>query len=128
MDPLSELDLHVFRERARTFCGSVKVSLDKLKHEETADPVRQPDESNIGRLVEIFERERCWPLDPENHIPALVPLSARSEVPQGNGDYPNFNPGQPLVYLHGYHRVEAARRFFTNTPGWWVVDLYSDGL
>jgi len=77
-------------------------------------------------------------LEPEHYVPALI---SRQSLPAGispgtcanalftkeNGEPPTFYPEQPLVYLQGMHRLEAARRFWTKTEWWWIVNLYSDG-
>jgi hypothetical protein len=126
MEGHSDQDLHVFREQARTFCGSFKVDLDKLQHEEP--PARQPDEKNIKRMVGVYQSEGCWPLWSENHIPALISQSIRPNDTHERGiDFGYFIPREPLIYLTGYHRIEAAR-IFLKTSRWWIVDLYLDGL
>jgi hypothetical protein len=45
-----------------------------------------------------------------------------------NNDFQLFNPDHPLTFLHGRHRIKAARKFFTGNDRWWIADLYSDGL
>jgi hypothetical protein len=37
MEGLSATDLQIFREKSRAFIGSVKIPLDKLRHEELLD-------------------------------------------------------------------------------------------
>lgn len=127
METFSSLDLQVFREKSRAFCGSFKVPLDKLRAEDVPENPRQTDQSNIARLVDVFEKEGCWPLDPENHVEVLVSQQAlEEEAPSKIGDFPYFNPSSPLEYLSGHHRIEAARRFLTGRDRWWIADLYLD--
>ena len=128
MDSLTSNDLQIFREKSRTFCGSVKVPLDKICHEERPNNLRQFNKKNVTKLIDSFRSEDCLRLDPEHHVPALIP---RSAAPQGlrlGGEPPHFDPEHPVICLHGRHRLEAARKFFTGTENrWWVVDLYSRG-
>ena len=139
MDSLSNIDLFVFREKSRTFCGSVKVCLDKLQPEPPPLNRRQLDEKNILALVRRFGSEGCLRHDPDFYVPALISRqSLPSDVsprnngssffPQENGEPPDFHPAEPLVYLQGRHRLEAARRFWDRTERWWIVNLYSDGM
>jgi Protein of unknown function (DUF3723) len=129
MDSLSAKDLQIFREKARSFCGSVKIPLDKLQHEELPDNPRQLDEKNVARLLDVFHKEECQRREPDNHVPALISRSTLPEIPvRADGDLPLFNPDQPLIYLDGSHRLKAAGKFFTGNDRWWVVDLYSDGM
>ncbi|KAL2047106.1 hypothetical protein N7G274_001125 [Stereocaulon virgatum] len=129
MDNLSSNDLQIFREKSRTFCGSVKIPLDKICHEELPNNPRQFNEKNVTTLLDFFRSEGCLRLDPEHYVPALI---SRSAVPRGlhpGGEPPRFNPEHPVVCLHGRHRLEAARKFFTGHENrWWVVDLYSRDL
>lgn len=128
MDNLSSNDLQIFREKSRTFCGSVKIPLDKICHEELPNNPRQFNEKNVTTLLDFFRSEGCLRLDPEHYVPALI---SRSAVPRGlhpGGEPPRFNPEHPVVCLHGRHRLEAARKIFTGDEDrWWVVDLYSRG-
>ena len=128
MNNLTSRDLQISREKSRTFCGSVKIPLDKICHEELPNNTRQFNEKNVTTLLGFFRSEGCLRLDPEHHVPALV---SRSAVPQGvtpGGEPPRFDPEYPVVCLHGRHRLEAARKFLVgNEDRWWVVDLYSRG-
>ncbi len=129
MDSLSAKDLQIFREKSRTFCGSVKIPLDKLQHEELPENPRQFDKKNVARLLDDFRREGCQRREPDNHVPVLI---SRSALPEGllrvSDDFQLFQPEHPLTYLDGRHRLEAARKFFTDRNSrWWIADLYSDG-
>jgi len=128
MENLSSNDLQIFREKSRTFCGSVKIPLDKICHEELPNNPRQFNKKDVTTLLDFFRSEDCLRLDPEHYVPALI---SRSAVPRGlhpGGEPPRFNPEHPVVCLHGRHRLEAARKFFTGDENrWWVVDLYSRG-
>lgn len=125
---LTAKDLQIFREKARAFCGSVKIPLDKLQPEALPENPRQFDEENAKRLLRIF-REDCQRWEPDNHVPVLISRSTLPEHQLGAGDNLQLlNPEYPLTYLHGRHRLEAASRFFTGNDRWWIADLYSDGM
>lgn len=128
MDGLSKKDIQIFREKSRAFCGSVKIPLDKLQHEEIPDNPRQCDEKNITRLVDVFSRDGCYRLEPYNRVPALIPRSALPARDFHTGENLElFDPKWPLVFLHGQHRIEAAKRFLPGNDRWWTVDLFADG-
>jgi hypothetical protein len=131
MEGLSATDLQIFREKSRAFIGSVKIPLDKLRNEELPDNPRQLDEKNVTRLLGIFQSPKggCQRRDSDNHVPVLIPRSALPSRPLGvDNDFQLFNPDHPLTFLHGRHRIEAARKLFTGNNRWWIADLYSDGL
>jgi hypothetical protein len=134
MENLSAKDLQVFREKSRTFCGSFRIPLDKLEHEQLPNNPRQRDSKNVARLLDVFRAEGCQPREPENHVPALISYSALPQASRPGGlggsvfeEPQRFIPEYPLRVLHGRHRLEAARRFLKGADRWWVVDLYSDG-
>ena len=128
IDNLLSNDLQIFREKSRTFYGSVKIPLDKICHKVLPNNPRQFNKKDVTTLLDFFHSEGCLRLDPEHHVPALI---SRSAVPRGlhpGGEPPRFNPEHPVICLHGRHRLEAARNFFTGDEDrWWVVDLYSRG-
>ena len=129
MENLSTRDLQVFREKSRSFYGSFKIPLEKLRHENLPENPRQFDEKNVERLVNVFKKEGCQRREAENHVPALISRPEISSVPpRAEEDLPSYNPSNPLVFLHGRHRLEAAQRFLREQDRWWVVDLYIDGL
>ena len=113
MDNVSSNDLQIFREKSRTFCGSVKIPLDKICYEELPNNPRQFNEKNITILLGFFRSDGCLRLDPEYYVPALI---SRSALPRGLylGVEPlYFYPEHPIVCLYGRYRLEAARRFLT---------------
>ena len=68
------------------------------------------------RLAKIFEKD-CDRLDPDNHVPVLIPRSAITEetltcLRIRTGNYPLFDPDNILPFLEGRHHIEAARRVF----------------
>lgn len=127
MEGLSATDLQIFREKSRAFLGSVKIPLEKLRHEELPDNPRQLDDENVERLVNVFHDEGCQPRESDNHVPTLIPRSAVPLLRVGD-DFQLFDPDHALTYLNGRHRIEAGRKFLTGNSKWWVADLYSDGL
>ena len=131
MENITSNDLQIFREKSRTFCGSFKIPLSKLKHEDIPDNPRQLDPRNVANLLEKFVLEDCNRLDPEHYVSALI---RRADLPQGSQTKDNpfkepqhFDPQYPLLCVHGKHRLEAARQFLAGDEEWWVADLYSDG-
>ena len=134
METLSTNDLQVFREKSRTFCGSVKVPINKLQYETIPKNPRQFDDKNVARLLKVFEEEGCVRLEPEHYVPVLI---SRNALPQGfrAGNISDvilqepqfFTPEHPLTYLHGRHRLEAAKKYLAANDKWWVVNLYADG-
>ena len=137
MEFLSDVDLIISREKSRRFLGLVKVPLDKLQPEPPPLHPRQLDPKNVSALVQRFLSEGCLRHDPEHYVPTLIaPQNLPPNLVSGNTDCaavlqqndepPIFNPEQPLTYLHGRHRLEAARRFCDESERWWIVTLYSD--
>jgi hypothetical protein len=128
METLSKRDIQIIREKSRAFRGSVRIPLEKLQHEDPPLNPRQQDDKNISRLVESFRRDGCYRLEPGNHVPVLI---SESELPKelshDNEALPLYNPKKPLTFLHGRHRIEAAREFLTEGEQWWVVDVYCNG-
>jgi hypothetical protein len=136
---MADVDESVYREKKRAFLGSVKISLDKLRPEDNTRAPRQLSEVGVTRLLDRFQREGCLRHDAHNYVPALI---SHSDIPINNfrvdtvgivscedpGDPPVYCPDQPLVYLDGKHRLEAARRFFIPSERWWIVNLYSNGM
>ncbi len=90
MDNLSSNDLQIFREKSRTFCGSVKIPLDKICHEELPHNPRQFNEKNVTTLLDFFRSEGCLRLDPENYVPALISRSAVPRALHPGGEPPRF--------------------------------------
>ena len=132
MENISSDDLQILREKSRTFCGSFKVPLSKLKLEDIPDNPRQLDPKNVANLLQKFSLEDCNRLDPEHYVSALV---SRADLPQGlqsdNNSFKepqHFDPQHSLVCIHGKHRLEAARQFLAGDERWWVTDLYSEGV
>ena len=82
--------------------------------------------------MEVFKLAGCQRLEEGNHIPVLVDrlklenLGLQESDKQGTPRYivPNFD----VVYLHGRHRVEAAKQFLHPDDRWWVVDVYDQCL
>lgn len=114
MKGLAEKDLKLFREKARAFRQSVKVPLNKLQYEELPNNPRQFDESNAARLLNIFQKTGCYPRESDNHVPVLISSADLPELPRNSdSDLPLLDPDHSLIYLHGRHRIEAARRFLS---------------
>ncbi len=137
MDLTGELILS--REKGSAYCGSVKVPLHSLKHEEPEQSSRQLDMKNVNRLINIFKLEGCQRLEADNYVPTLVSKEAFARLlclVGGEGAKLKrwdeililFEPLIPLTFLHGRHRIEAGRRFLRQSEQWWVVDLFAEEL
>ena len=121
MENLSVADLQIFYEKSRAFCGSFKIPLNKLRYENPPKNPRQFDEKSVLALLNRFNSpESCLRHEADNHVPALIP---RHMLPHSSDDPSSglgtsvikprlFEPPEPLIYLHGRHRLEAARRYF----------------
>lgn len=124
-------------EKYKAFRGSIKYPLHRLDHEQASEKSRQLNRKNVERLIKVFQLEGCRRLDAENHVPGLIPNRALSillesvtegEVRLKASDKEPVWSDTPdrLTYLHGRHRLEAAKRFLPANEKWWVVDLYTD--
>ncbi|KAL9132046.1 MAG: hypothetical protein Q9217_000174 [Psora testacea] len=132
MENISPDDLQILQEKSRTFCGSFKIPLSKLKFEDIPDKPRQLDWKNVANLVRKFGLEDCKRLEPEHYVSALV---SRADLPQGLRaddklfqEPQHFDPQQPLICIDGEHRLEAADQFLAGEERWWVANLYSDDI
>ena len=130
-----------FLEKQSHYRGRAKIFIEHLQfEEENVTGGRIVDVPNIERLVKVYEKEPgCLRLDHDHYIPALVDDGVlnrwleRSNVSHADLlDFRRIPPllriDQPLLALHGKHRVEAARRFLDPFDRWWIVDLYSSAL
>ena len=126
------------QERSKAFCGSIKYPLYRLHHERSDNP-RQLDQKNVQRLIRVFELEGCDRLNAANHVPALISknsLTALLETVPGGVDRLKSTDEEAvsvdlpdhLTYLHGRHRLEAAKRVLAASEKWWVIDLYEEDL
>ncbi|KAL9042038.1 MAG: hypothetical protein Q9214_003906, partial [Letrouitia sp. 1 TL-2023] len=126
---VAERDL--LREKAAKYCGAVKIWLHNLRPEEEPTKPRQADLKNIARLTRIFQLDGCFRCQPQNRVPVLIQNGARranvSDEPEDLA-FISLEQGEQLVYLHGYHRLQAAKEFFPPSDAWWVADLYSADL
>jgi len=119
---LSDVDQLIALEKNRRFWGCVKVPLDKLRREDSTRAPRQLSEAGVTRLVDRFKREGCLRREAQHYVPALISCHDLlsndfrvDAVGNASGDDPRdppvYCPQQPLVFLAGQHRLEAARRF-----------------
>lgn len=121
------------------FLGVVRVKLDNLHFDDIA-LVTDLSESNVRRLIRIFEIEGCLRLQPQYHVTAIISsddftraltasnLSA-DQLRQHHETPPEllFPLSFQLRCLHGLHRIHAAQEFLKNADRWWTVDLYLQG-
>jgi hypothetical protein len=127
-----------FNRLHSSFKGTARVGLQYLDFDSHTE--LNVSESNTKRLVRVFENEGCLRLDPEHHVPVLVPRNVldaalvssnlTQEALHDPVNFPTltFAPGTALRVLHGRHRLRAASKFLSVAAGkWWTADLYSDG-
>jgi hypothetical protein len=68
------------------------------------------------RLAKIFKKDYNR-LDPDNHVPVLIPRSIITEetltcLRVKTSNYPLFNPNNVLPFLKGRHRIKVAYKVF----------------
>ncbi|KAA8652086.1 DUF3723 domain-containing protein [Aspergillus tanneri] len=135
----TEEEVRLATERRLKYLGTAKVSINQIEFDPPLP--RDLDPKNLGRLREIFRKNRCRRLDVDNHVPAIVScqdLAAalrKANVPQQllltNDPHQcpqlRFAAGQ-LRALHGRHRVQAGTEVLPPADRWWMVDLYLDDI
>ena len=116
-------------EKKKKHFGSVKVWLHNLRAEDEPVNPRQLDVKNVTRLVHIFRIEGCFRSEPQHRVPVLIDevVARRTNLVNRAGElgFINLEPRETLLYLHGRHRLQAAKEFFPPADAWWVADLYS---
>lgn len=135
----TEEEIRLAAERRRKYIGTAKVSISHILFDPPLP--RDLDPKNLGRLREIFRKNRCRRLDVDNHVPAIVSqgdlagalrsanVSQRALLTNDPHQLPQlrFAAGQ-LRALHGRHRVQAGAEVLPPADRWWTVDLYLDGM
>jgi hypothetical protein len=143
-------DLEFDTERRLRCQGSALVRFEYLKW---AKQTEWPDPKHVDRVIWIFRKEGCRPLEVGHHIPAVVDqhqLNAALDDARRKGrwtadslptsyaavitkkGYPELDFPGGIECLRGRHRIQAAKECREVTEEWWIVDLYppdiSDGL
>ncbi|KAI9769828.1 MAG: hypothetical protein M1840_003822 [Geoglossum simile] len=131
----------ILQDKEAHFHGKAKVSLNHLNSDTTQNLF---DQSNVSRLVGIFELGDCIRLDPEYYISAVIDSNQlenalrRSQLSQADllrslqTEPPKlvFPDGYTLTCLDGQHRIAAAREFLP--PGeyyqWWIIKIYDTDI
>lgn len=113
MNNLLSNDLQIFREKSRTFCDSIKISLDKIRHEELFNNSRQFNKKNVTTLLDFFRSKNCLRLNLEHYVLALISRFATSRDLHLEEESSRFNFEHLVICLHERHRLEAMRKFFT---------------
>jgi hypothetical protein len=90
----------------------------------------------------VFDIDEIRSLEPGNHVPAIVEQSDLESAMRACDISPEtlltnekttftplltFPPGYQLTFLHGLHRIQAARESLAPTDAWWTIDLYLAG-
>lgn len=108
--------------------GCCKIWIRDLRYEESVEECRQLDQKNVNRLIGIYETEGCHRSHPHYRVPVLIDDDTFKRVSRGydlDGCAPPQRLEYPLTYLHGRHRLEAAKAYLDTRERWWTVDLYS---
>ena len=129
-----------FSERSRAYLGRAKILIHKLVFEADKSCEARPlDGKNVSRLHNIFELKGCSRLNPDNYVSTLINRKVLTDALgkggsldvslSGCGELSLLEVKEPLICLHGRHRLAAATRYFFQ-PGqkWWIVNLYLDGM
>ena len=133
-------DQNFHHERHSLFRGVARVDLERLQIE-LAPQSETIEEKNVQRLKRIFTLEGCNRMNPEHHAAVLVSrqqlgfLLLASQTTQAallnvtNKMPPKLmvSAHEPLLVLHGRHRLLAAKECLRPGDDWWTVDLYLDG-
>ena len=134
-----EEELRLEAEKSAQYRGTARIRLQWL-HFRWNEP-GEPDRENVERLKKAFMKD-CRRLDARNHIPAIISqgdlddairasgLSSGALLSNRNNGYPElvFPPGYRLEFLHGRHRILAAKEALHLFDKWWTVDLYLSGM
>ncbi|PVH67371.1 hypothetical protein DL98DRAFT_600583 [Cadophora sp. DSE1049] len=131
----SKLDV----KRRLKYLGAARVSLDVLRlYWDGTNVRREPSRQHVEILAECFHKEGCHRLKLHNHIPAKISQDYLDSALRNSSVSAHqllngvpeltFPDDYKLDYLHGLHRIEAAREFLSETDKWWTVDLYLSDL
>ena len=108
--------------------GSFRVWIRDLTYEKPTEESRQLDQRNVLRLKNIYKTEGCHHDHPRNAVPALIDGETFKRVLRNPDASRALMLHHPLTFLHGRHRVEAAKAFLDPLDSWWTVDLYPDRM
>ncbi|KAF2458845.1 hypothetical protein BDY21DRAFT_283526 [Lineolata rhizophorae] len=141
----NSFEARIFKEKASKFRGKARIMLEILHY--APESMREISRVNVGRLKDTFEKDGCYRLPPERHIPALIDISDLTRAIEYTGhkdvsldvllDNPKelppllkFPPSTYIECLRGKHRIQAAKECQTLKPPdkWWIVDLYLKDL
>lgn len=106
------------------FLGTARIRLEHLRFE---SGVRDYDEKNVARLINVFKLEKCQREAPKNRIPAIISSTMLGEWQRS--EQPTellLSSADTILCLHGKHRVIAAREFLLERDQWWIVSLYDE--
>ena len=126
-------------ERRLKYVGAARVRLDVLRlFWDGTNVRREPNSQHVEILAESFRAGGCHRLELRNHIPGKISQDCLDSALRDSNvsahqllnDIPelSFPADYKLDYLHGLHRIEAARDFLSETDKWWTVDLYLSGI
>ena len=134
----SPLYRRILKSRDASYRGSSTLQIPSFYIPDKYTP-REFDRKNVDRLKRIFKQEGLRRISPENRIPVLLgkeeSMSAlrRSNLCESDlithrlQDMPAIEaPKHSIRYLHGHHRLAAAKEFLAPSEQWWGVDIYLD--
>jgi hypothetical protein len=119
--------------------GTICVRLSQLSF---TNPIRPIDKKIITNLKRVFKIEGCLQNEKDYSVPAIISevsfnralsvahVSAEDfkTVSSSNPAKYKLPPGITLECLHGQHRVLAATEYLPRGDGWWLVDIYGQGM
>ncbi|KAF4175368.1 hypothetical protein CNMCM8694_008051 [Aspergillus lentulus] len=128
----------ITQERLRCYRGSAKVELRFLAFEQHGSLGARPlDQSNVDRLITIFNIKGCQHLEPEHRVAAVISQDVLTRSLELSGvsqsallnhvDPPHlvFQDDVRLICPYGQHRLKAAEAY---GEAWWLVELYLDDI
>jgi hypothetical protein len=131
------IDQAIFSEKSDSYRGIAKIPLHHFTFEKVIPGVRTIRQNHIDALVNSFESEGCFRLNPDNFVKVLIndEILQRCLRRQNLRENDLLQPGEPhfldlpdgikLTVIHGKHRLLAAETFLFDK--WWIAQLYSDG-
>lgn len=131
MEEDQERRLH--KEKVEKYRGTFKIWLQHLLAEDEGINPRQTDPKNVARLLKIYQIDGCHRLDPQHYVPVVIE-DERTYLTQSSSGSSSESPpflqiddDRKLKYLHGHHRLQAAKLFLSPADAWWTANLYSEG-
>lgn len=126
----TDFEERLVKEKAEKHRGVAKIWLFNLRPEDEGINPRQTEPKNVTRLLNMYRIGGCHRLKPQHHVPVLINDEQVHRLKSPSNSKPEFLEVEDqvqLVYLHGHHRLQAARLHLPPPDAWWIADLYSEG-